>query len=167
MSLLNEHRTAELQDAFGSEADELWQLIYISSCSPDISDGTLRKIEEEAVAANRAADLTGVLLHKQANFLQVLEGRKSAVSTAYFARILTATSHWGQIVVASNRIVGRSFPIWSMDFHELGDNDEAILERLSSDAGGRDALAGLSPVAESFIRTFLPYSGFNRREEAG
>lgn len=154
MYLLDDRNTASMPETLGSEADELWQLIYISSCSPHLSDGAIQKIKDESAASNRATDLTGVLLHKQANFLQVLEGRKSVISKVYFSRILTATSHWGHIVVASNRIGGRSFPNWSMDFHELGDNDESVLERLSAAAGGRDVLAGLPPVTESFIRTF-------------
>ncbi len=95
-------------------------LVYVSSATQRFSQAGLVELLEKARGKNAKLDLTGILLHKDSNFLQVLEGPDDAVRTL-FHRIGTDPRHRGTLKLLERPINEREFPDWSMAFHSLED----------------------------------------------
>lgn len=63
-----------------------------------------------------------MLLYKDGNFMQVLEGPDTAVKER-FDRISQDPRHKGVIVLLKEQVANRQFPDWSMGFQNLRDVD--------------------------------------------
>jgi hypothetical protein len=96
----------------------LIQLIYLSSATQPFSPADLLALLETSRRNNTAADITGMLLYRDGNFIQVLEGKAPAV-TATHERIAQDTRHDGLITLLKAPIAQRSFGDWSMGFRNL------------------------------------------------
>ncbi len=84
---------------------------------PFTRDG-LRLLLDECTTANKATNVTGMLLYKDGNFIQVLEGEEQNVRSLY-AKIGRDLRHRGLIALLQGEIAERQFPNWSMGFREL------------------------------------------------
>ena len=74
---------------------------------------------EKSRKNNSALDITGMLLYKDGNFMQFLEGPKEAV-LALAARIKLDPRHRGVIVLLQEEHTGREFDQWAMGFKKVG-----------------------------------------------
>ena len=83
-----------------------------------MSDADLVGLLDDSRARNEAARLTGMLLYKNGNFMQVLEGEEDAVMGA-FARIEADPRHKSIDVLRSEYIQHRNFPDWTMGFANI------------------------------------------------
>jgi FAD-dependent sensor of blue light len=94
------------------------RLIYVSAAANQTCAGELPKILAKARARNQTLDVTGMLLHKDGNFLQALEGKGSAVREL-FETIRRDPRHKGITVVLhavdDKRLFGQS----AMGFKDL------------------------------------------------
>ena len=91
----------------------LIELVYVSAASTSFTRPGLMALMEKARLRNREQNVTGVLLHDDGSFLQVLEGEESVVS-ATFEKIAADSRH-GKVQVLSRRpIEQRTFGDWSM-----------------------------------------------------
>ena len=112
---------------------DLRRLAYLSTAS----DGVDRKALEALCTASRRNNLrdgiTGILLHVDGSFLQVVEGPPAAIS-GLLARLEGDARHRGIVILEDVRTRERLFPGWAMQ--------------------GRGAtyahLAHLAPTSESF-----------------
>ena len=59
------------------------QLLYVSSTSRDLAPATLNDILAAARANNPLLGITGLLIHIDGGFLQILEGEERAVRELY------------------------------------------------------------------------------------
>lgn len=98
----------------------LVQVIYASSATEIFEKDELIALLETSRANNHAVDVTGILLYKDGNFLQVLEGPEPAVDTL-LARIAKDQRHKRVMVFFRQTIENRDFPNWSMAFRDLKD----------------------------------------------
>jgi len=96
----------------------MFQLIYVSSAARPLSDDDLNKILDKSRSNNRQKEVTGLLLHVDQGFLQVLEGPREAV-LAIFAHIEQDLRHTGLRVLAQQETQERLFTDWSMGFDRL------------------------------------------------
>jgi hypothetical protein len=96
----------------------LFHLIYVSSASRLFSKEELVALMKVSAEKNAQAGLTGLLLYKGGNIIQVIEGEEQAVR-ALFERIKNDSRHRGVIVLAQEAIQERSFPRWGMGFRDL------------------------------------------------
>ena len=94
-------------------------LVYVSAAVTWFSDAELRVLLARSRAANAAAGITGMLLYKDGNFMQVLEGEESAV-LALQERIAADPRHRGMVTIDSGPLAARQFADWSMGFADLG-----------------------------------------------
>jgi len=96
----------------------MFRIVYISSASKyfDISDIDL--MLERARPKNDALDVTGMLLYKDGNFLQCLEGEEEAV-TKLANTISQDHRHTDVIVLMRGPADRRLFPNMPMGFHDL------------------------------------------------
>lgn len=101
-----------------STTGNLIQLIYGSSAPTDMSEQDLLTILEKSRDNNRARNITGLLLFKSGNFLQVLEGEEDIVMDLY-RTIQKDPRHSSVITVANRKIKERDFGDWQMAFVNL------------------------------------------------
>ena len=96
----------------------MFRLIYVSSAHIKFSECDLVDLMAQSRERNVNDGITGLLLYKDGNFLQVLEGEQTAVLKTY-ARIARDVRHHGLIILLQERFVERTFPEWSMAFRDL------------------------------------------------
>ena len=102
------------------------QVIYFSSAPALFDKKDLLDILTVSRANNTRDGISGILLYKDGNILQVLEGEREAVERC-FTRVERDPRHHGLIVVESRDVAQREFGDWSMGFRDL---DEAALRDL-------------------------------------
>jgi hypothetical protein len=100
----------------------LSRLIYVSSSGHPMDDEALLELLETSRESNRKRDITGLLLYKDGNWLQVLEGPAEQVHDV-FSRIRRDPRHHDVTVVSEDRIDARLFSDWAMGFRKLSDPD--------------------------------------------
>lgn len=93
-------------------------LVYASSASQIFSDEQLVALLQPASIKNRRLDVTGMLLYKEGNFLQAIEGSPEAVAGLY-ATICQDPRHRGILKLLEQPIQERQFPHWTMGFQKL------------------------------------------------
>jgi hypothetical protein len=102
------------------------QLMYVSTSTVAFNDESLRALLAGARTANVAVEVTGMLLHQDGSFLQVLEG-KPVVIDPLFAKIGRDRRHGGVVMLARNDITVRNFPDWSMGFTDVRGSAAALV----------------------------------------
>ncbi|HEX5226716.1 MAG TPA: BLUF domain-containing protein [Bryobacteraceae bacterium] len=95
-------------------------LVYISSARKLFSDEELKALLEQSREKNSRLEVTGMLLYKDGNFMQALEGPDRAVEEL-FRTIEQDSRHHGVLELMRNAVGTREFPSWSMGFRNLQD----------------------------------------------
>ena len=102
---------------------KLFRLAYVSTASKLFDSAELREMLKESNVRNKEAGITGMLLYKDGQFMQVLEGTLEAV-TATFSRISRDPRHHGIMVLLKGAVQERRFPGWSMAFRDLNQPED-------------------------------------------
>lgn len=97
-------------------------ILYVSSSAGLFSDSELVDLLEQSRDNNARSGITGMLLYKDGNFMQVMEGPEQAVNELY-ERILKDKRHAGLMLLFKEPIEERQFPSWTMGFRNLRDVD--------------------------------------------
>jgi len=100
----------------------MFQYIYTSTETQEFSAADLKKLLLRARLRNHEANVTGILVYHDGNFLQALEGDETAVR-AIFSRIEKDPRHAEVRILHSNGSLGkrRLFGDWSMAFADAHD----------------------------------------------
>jgi hypothetical protein len=93
-------------------------LVYVSSAVGLFSDEELVELLKKARTNNRSLDITGMLLYKDGNFMQLLEGPKEAVQSLV-DKIKLDRRHRGFIALLHEERPEREFSDWEMGFQKL------------------------------------------------
>jgi hypothetical protein len=115
------NRGAGLADLKGATANCrktgvcMFQLMYVSTASWTMSNDDLCAILDVSRAYNRRLGITGILLHLDRGFLQILEGPKDAVMEI-FSKIERDHRHTGVRVLLQDEVPQRLFGDWTMGF---------------------------------------------------
>ena len=96
----------------------LLSIVYISSAVSPFSDEALAELLEKSRSNNSASQLTGMLLYRDGQFMQALEGDDAAVRSVY-AIVSADPRHDGVRTLLEEQIDERRFPEWSMGFRAL------------------------------------------------
>ena len=96
----------------------LMNLIYASSATRKMHDQDLIDILSKSHENNRRLDITGMLLYRGGNFLQVLEGEE-AVLDERFKVILKDARHYQVTLLLKRPVPKRHFENWEMGFTNL------------------------------------------------
>ena len=97
---------------------DLITLIYGSSARLPMTDDSLLDILKKAREKNGKLNVTGMLLYKGGNFLQILEGQPDVVYGLY-AVIEKDPRHYMIRTFAKRSITERAFGQWEMGFVNL------------------------------------------------
>ena len=98
----------------------LYSLVYVSSAVELFSNDDLVALLETSRRNNTRVGVTGMLLYKSGNFMQVLEGEEEKVREVH-ERIQADRRHRGLITLLEQRGDARQFGGWSMGFRNLAD----------------------------------------------
>lgn len=94
-------------------------LVYISTATTDtLRESDVRNILAVSRKNNKSLDLSGVLLHAEGGFIQVLEGPEHAIDQTY-KRILCDQRHANIITLYREKIKSRTFPNWTMASQDI------------------------------------------------
>ena len=94
---------------------DLIQLVYMSTAKMAVTDTELLAILRQSRENNAQHDITGMLLYKDHNFLQLLEGPEAAVMALY-DKISRDPRHDSVTLVLKHHVAARQFGAWSMGF---------------------------------------------------
>jgi hypothetical protein len=97
-------------------------LIYVSSAVMPFSSDELSDLLARTRERNIRNGITGLLLYKDGNFMQLLEGEEATVRAAY-ARIHRDPRHRGLLTLLEGPLAERQFPDFSMAFRDLNAAD--------------------------------------------
>lgn len=132
-------------------------LTYVSSATELLDADTLVRLLETSRPRNHERGLSGVLLYRDGNIIQVLEGPDEEVERT-FADIERDPRHRGVIVLLRDRIEQRAFPDWSMGFRDVSGVDLEREDGFTDFLRGRDDPAtgdgSHTEVVGSLLRTF-------------
>ena len=100
------------------ETDVLLQILYTSDATEQFRASSLADILRVSRKNNQMSNITGVLLHVDGHFLQVLEGPEDHVRQRY-ETISRANRHRNCCVVHQQALDKRTFPNWSMGSRDV------------------------------------------------
>lgn len=100
----------------------MFRLMYVSTAREWMSGQGLLDILQVAREKNARLGVTGMLLYKDGNFMQLLEGEASVVQALYDT-IARDERHCDPIVMLADTVDERLFADWSMGFRDLSDPD--------------------------------------------
>ena len=110
--------TTETTSIESATESPLIQLIYVSSATQDFTEAELKELLELSRQKNGRLGISGLLLYKDGNFIQVLEGPEESVLDLY-QRIQKDPRHSNLLTLVHQAIDQRQFADWSMGFHNL------------------------------------------------
>ncbi len=96
----------------------LYELIYRSQASDDITEGNLVDILETARGFNGQNNITGCLLYNNKQFLQLLEGEFDTLMALY-EKIKVDDRHHDVHLLHMQETQYRIYPDWTMAFKSL------------------------------------------------
>jgi hypothetical protein len=92
--------------------------VYVSTATRPFSQSELVDLLSHCHENNVALGITGLLLYKDGNFMQMLEGEEETVKTLY-AKIGRDPRHQGLLTLLEGPQAERQFPDFSMAFRNL------------------------------------------------
>ncbi|MGD0987621.1 MAG: BLUF domain-containing protein [Candidatus Sulfotelmatobacter sp.] len=101
---------------------DLISMVYLSTAVFPFSSQDLIDLLAKSRENNTALGVSGMLLFKENNFLQVLEGERGQV-LKLFNKIKKDPRHRRVTTLSQEDIVQRDFPDWSMGFNNLSSID--------------------------------------------
>ena len=97
---------------------KIYYNVYVSSAVNLMPTEDLLKLLSSCRKNNSRVGITGMLLHKDGNFMQALEGHEKEVRNLH-EKIKKDPRHRGIITLVEGYTDSRQFVDWSMGFHEL------------------------------------------------
>lgn len=98
----------------------IFNLVYGSSAVRELEEGDLVALLRQSREKNARLGITGLLLYKDGNFIQALEGPEAAVRGLYRS-ICGDGRHRGVLRLLERHMETRQFPDWAMGFADLKD----------------------------------------------
>lgn len=111
---------------------ELRQIIYTSIASSQMNSRQLLDLLHEARGYNAVDGITGLLIHSDGHFMQVIEGSDENIEDVY-QRIKRDSRHQDIHIIADKKISERMFPHWSMGCADFDDPILATLPGIKTD----------------------------------
>ena len=129
-----------------TNSDRLFHLGYVSTETGDLGSAGMVELLTEARRINTSRDITGLLLHRDRSFYQVLEGAEDVVRQT-FDSIEKDERHTAIDVLFEGEVDEREFPDWQMGFLNLDGVDIETCRAtrlLSREDNAKDFLENLS-----------------------
>ena len=115
----------------GTSDDELIHLAYVITQTRDMKAADLISLLTEVRGLNESRNISGLLLHKNQSFFQVIEGSRARVQET-FNNIMRDQRHEGVEVLFDEPLEAREFSNWQMGFLDLDGIDVSMLRGYSN-----------------------------------
>ena len=115
----------------GTSDDELIHLAYVSTQTRDMKAADLISLLTEVRGLNESRNISGLLLHKNQSFFQVIEGSRARVQET-FNNIMRDQRHEGVEILFDEPLEAREFSNWQMGFLDLDGIDVSMLRGYSN-----------------------------------
>ncbi len=102
----------------------MYSITYVSNATHEFSQSELLMLLEQCRRNNLRTNLTGQLLYKNQEFMQVLEGEEEELKMT-FEKIFLDKRHKNILILNEGTIEKREFEDWTMGFYNL-DNEFQI-----------------------------------------
>lgn len=110
----------------------LYQLVYSSVRKSECNEKEIEKILDSCKRNNPSKNITGVLLHSEAHFIQYLEGPKEIINL--YDQIKEDPRHSRVFLLSYGPLKERVFPAWHMGYKNVPKNKlEFLTEGNSKD----------------------------------
>ena len=139
---------------------ELTSIVYSSVATRAFGAADLAGLLRVSRHNNAASDLTGLLLHRNGRFLQVLEGPAQTVHER-MTHIAADSRHTAVRILIEERTQQRQFPSWTMRWQSVSDtqSDEVPgFERTFAEIGQDADPAGTVRATKELVRWFERWS---------
>lgn len=104
----------------------LYEIIYTSLATRDLSPEELTQLLDQARAHNASRGITGMMIYHRREFMQLIEGEQAAVEALY-DRIADDPRHQQLRKIWDGPVRERGFPDWGMAF--VAPDELALRER--------------------------------------
>lgn len=130
------------------------RLIYVSHATVPFGTAELDALLELSRRKNAECGVTGMLVYRDGDFLQILEGPEQAVRQT-FGRIAADPRHSGAIVIDDTPVSAREFADWWMGFQRIdGGNVPPGFVDFFSRSFDPAAVTARGSEALQFLRSF-------------
>ena len=131
------------------------QLLYVSNPTSELTPSALDNLLTASRANNALLGITGLLLHIDGGFLQMLEGEERSVRELY-TRIAADRRHSDPRILLDREIPVRVFADWSMGFEcpNLNDPETAGMFGVVRSAVHDRLAPGTGRIVAMMLQTF-------------
>lgn len=130
------------------------QVIYTSAATRELKREELSDLLRQSRLHNLQAGITGILLHSQGSFFQVLEGEQNLVDDLV-ARIARDPRHANLTIIIREPISRRSFADWTMGFADVAPHEVGSIVGLNDFFGEAGCFAAIdSGRAKKLLNAF-------------
>ena len=98
----------------------MFYLVYVSNATRPLGSPELMDILRVSQESNTQIGITGLLLYKDGNFMQLLEGREHTVR-GLLEKITRDPRHYNVVTLQEGTKTEREFSEWAMGFRRLDD----------------------------------------------
>ncbi len=138
----------------GTNVTDLFHLIYTSEAVRLFSPDDLLGLLKASRRNNRNLDVSGMLLHANGSFFQVLEGPEEAVVTL-FQKISLDSRHAKATTIIQEPISRRFFANWTMGFTDVTPEELARIDGSNDFFDSASCFAGVdSGRAKKLLQAF-------------
>ena len=109
----------------------IYSLVYISDAKQGLTEQDLQEILSASRRNNPDNNITGMLLYKDGEFMQVLEGPEKNVTELY-NKIAKDPRHEECVILSRKELPSRLFQDWTMGFKNINNEDLLSQEGVSS-----------------------------------
>jgi hypothetical protein len=106
----------------GFMPNDIFFYVYCSKATKPFSEADLLELLTRSRENNAKVSLTGVLLYKDGNFMQALEGPEPAIREL-LKKIHGDSRHQDVVRMLEGRSADRQFPYWYMGFQNLNSEE--------------------------------------------
>lgn len=99
---------------------DIFAIAYVSNARTDLTMTEIDELFKFVIDFNTKNTITGILLYKEGDFMQIIEGTKKSIVNLY-NRILNDNRHKNVITLYNNTIEGRIFESYETGFTVLKD----------------------------------------------
>jgi hypothetical protein len=133
----------------------LYYLLYVSSANQALDQAQLKDLLVTSMRNNLKLDITGMLLHIESKFIQLLEGPEENVLSLY-DKIKTDDRHQKVTTVMEGPATERLFPDWQMAFKAIDKEEFSSLSGYTDIVSffSQKGIDNQSHPAKIFLRLF-------------
>ena len=139
---------------------ELRRLIYTSQATNKLSKRNLLDLLHDSRSYNKIDNISGILMHSNKYFLQVIEGRSDVIEDLV-GRLLKDTRHIKFKIIFDCAVNNRLFRNWTMSCADFDNPELSLIPGIRTDLNDPQVIKNLItnlPETANFLLEKLGYS---------